>query len=115
MKEQIEILLNALEKLQTQYDSQFKNLEKRLEQFEKPLEQTISSEKSTEIKGRNALIFSTMTQEQQRSACAACSHAKLSIQNEAVSPKNQAQNLHFECLSGTNKEMVFACNKFTDE
>ncbi|MCF9924891.1 hypothetical protein J7907_24345 [Vibrio parahaemolyticus] len=108
-------LLNALEQLQSQYDAQFKSLNKRLDRIENPVEQTISSEKSIEIKGRKELIFSTMTQEQQNSACASCSHAKLSIQSETSTPKNQSENLKFECLSGTNKEMVFACTKFTDE
>ncbi|KOF23095.1 hypothetical protein [Vibrio parahaemolyticus] len=113
--QQIEILLSALEQLQTQYELQFKSLNKRLDRIENPVEQTISSEKFIEIKGRNELIFSTMTQEQQSSACASCSHAKLSIQSEASSARSQSENLSFECLSGTNKEMVFACSKFTDE
>ncbi|MCF9846294.1 hypothetical protein, partial [Vibrio parahaemolyticus] len=90
-------------------------LKQALDRIENPVEQTISSEKSIEIKGRKELIFSTMTQEQQNSACASCSHAKLSIQSETSTPKNQSENLKFECLSGTNKEMVFACTKFTDE
>ncbi|MBM5152294.1 hypothetical protein J7907_25485, partial [Vibrio parahaemolyticus] len=64
-EEMMETLLNALEQLQSQYDAQFKSLNKRLDRIENPVEQTISSEKSIEIKGRKELIFSTMTQEQQ--------------------------------------------------
>ncbi|MCF9920191.1 hypothetical protein J8A84_24575, partial [Vibrio parahaemolyticus] len=52
-----------------------------------------------------------LTQEQQNSACASCSHANIDTEKPERELKNQSENLKFECLSGTNKEMVFACTK----
>lgn len=114
---EIELLIQSLEQLQSQYDQQYNELSQRLTKMERnaslsEMNARESSESKYDIPDSARfqsndiiMIWGEATREHQNAMCKTCEFAKAGL--------DMNQKFHFECLSGMNKEPMLACSKYS--